>query len=85
VTPLRLLILGGLLYVFFRLILGRKKTPTAAGAGTAPPPADVLVEDPVCRVHIPRRQAISITINGQPRHFCSETCKQTFMKGDRST
>ena len=82
-TPVRLLILGVLFYLAWRLLRPggtRKKTGTAteaAGNGDVRP-EDVLVEDPVCHVLIPKGQALRLRKDGVTYYFCSEKCCDQF-------
>jgi YHS domain-containing protein len=39
-----------------------------------------MVQDPVCRVFIPRENAVSEEIGGQIYFFCSPACAKTFQK-----
>lgn len=77
-SPIRLLILGVLCYILFRLIFGPKKAQVKSG----PAPdkiQDVLVEDPVCHTYVPQSQAISLSFEDRTVHFCSEKCRDSFI------
>lgn len=39
-----------------------------------------MVQDPVCRVFVPRENAVSETIGGQTYFFCSRSCATAFQK-----
>lgn len=45
---------------------------------------DVLVQDPVCKTFIPRRDALKAEKGGQTYFFCSEGCLKRFLSGGRS-
>jgi YHS domain-containing protein len=45
---------------------------------------DVLVQDPVCKTFIPRREALRTNRDGNTYFFCSEGCLKRFQSGDRS-
>jgi YHS domain-containing protein len=45
-----------------------------------PQSKDQMVQDPVCRVFIPRGSAVTETIGGQTYCFCSQGCATTFQK-----
>ncbi|MBU1404700.1 MAG: TRASH domain protein [Proteobacteria bacterium] len=72
-----------LLYVLYRLLTGgrRKKTvgngrkTTGSGALAA---HDQLVEDPVCHIYIPKRQAIVLQDGDTVVYFCSEQCRKMY-------
>jgi YHS domain-containing protein len=74
--PVRIVILLFLLYILYRLATAPKKgkRPPAGPAGTPPPVTDVLEEDPVCHVCVPRAQAVSIREHGRTVYFCSREC-----------
>jgi YHS domain-containing protein len=83
VTPLRLLIIGVLLYILYRLLTGpRKKVrdrKQSSGSGAV---QDVLVEDPVCHAYVPKRQAIQLHHNKKMYYFCSDKCCEMFLKNE---
>jgi YHS domain-containing protein len=45
---------------------------------------DVLVQDPVCKTFIPRREALRAEKDGTSYFFCSEGCLKRFLSSDRS-
>jgi YHS domain-containing protein len=79
----------------FRLLLGLglgylgywaiKKTAVSLGLWPqAPRPLekdepDILVQDPVCKTFIPRREALRAEKGGQTYFFCSEGCLKRFL------
>lgn len=83
-TPLRLVVIGVLLYILYRLltgpkgakVAGRQKGSQTSGGGVQ----DVLVEDPVCHTYIPKQQAIQLHHDKKMYYFCSDKCCQTFLK-----
>ena len=82
-TPLRLVIIGVLLYILFRLLTGPRKKQVpgdkkgeAVSEGSA---QDVLVEDPVCHTYIPKGQAVQLHHDKKMYYFCSDKCCQTFL------
>jgi len=42
-----------------------------------------LVRDPVCGVHLAEVLAIPLRENGELVHFCSTTCRDTFLNSSR--
>lgn len=40
----------------------------------------LMVRDPVCGVHLPENRAIVEVRSGERYHFCSEKCRQSFLK-----
>ena len=82
-NPLRILILGALFYILYRLLFGTAKKTVS---GDRKPPSgsetidrDVLVEDPVCHVYVPQGQAVSCQKDGQIFYFCSDKCCKIFL------
>jgi YHS domain-containing protein len=45
---------------------------------------DVLVQDPVCKTFIPRRDALKTEKGGKTYFFCSEGCLKRFLSGGRN-
>jgi YHS domain-containing protein len=41
---------------------------------------DEMVQDPQCKMYIPRREAIDKSINGKTYHFCSQACATKFLE-----
>ena len=80
-TPLRLLILALLVYAGWRLL--RRKAPHEPKKNngqqvTGNQAQDVLVEDPVCHILVPKHQALQLRRDGVTYYFCSEQCCDTF-------
>ncbi len=89
-NPVRLALLGCLLYIAYRLLVSaaKKKRPARQASSTDPATSevvDILVEDPVCHTLVPREQARVLRHNNQSYYFCSDTCCQCFLteKGDK--
>lgn len=79
----KLFIYAVFLYVLYRLLIGgRKKRPVGnKRQGAAPGELaahDQLVEDPVCHIYIPKRQAIVLQDNDTVVFFCSEQCRKMY-------
>lgn len=41
---------------------------------------NLMVQDPVCRMYIPRESAVAASIGGQTYYFCSRDCADAFQK-----
>lgn len=39
---------------------------------------DVLVEDPVCGLHVPRKEAVMEVLGRREYYFCSPKCRDEF-------
>jgi len=84
VTPLRLFIIGFLLYILYRLLIiprkkrvhGKKQGAAASGGAVQ----DVLVEDPVCHTFVPKGQAVQLHHDKHMYYFCSNKCCEMFLK-----
>ena len=83
-TPLRLAIIGVLLYIVYRLLTGpKKKQEEVQENGPASSEAavqDVLAEDPVCHTYIPKGQAVQLHHDKKMYYFCSDKCCEMFLK-----
>jgi YHS domain-containing protein len=78
-TPLRLLILALLFYLGWYLLRNRrKKKPRPSDAPSDTSPQDILVEDPVCHLLVPKHQALRLRKDGVTYYFCSEQCCDQF-------
>jgi hypothetical protein len=80
----KLFIYAVFLYVIYRLLTGGRKKKAGpsnggqdAGAG-ASAAHDQLVEDPVCHIYIPKKQAIVLQDKDTPVFFCSEQCRKIY-------
>lgn len=43
-------------------------------------PVDQLVQDPVCKLYVPRREAIVLKGRDEPLYFCSEKCRDHYVQ-----
>jgi uncharacterized protein len=75
---LRLIILAILLYILYRLVKGALKKDREVSRGRADGVIDEMVQDPYCKVYIPRRQAVRRINEGNVIFFCSEECADKF-------
>ncbi len=41
---------------------------------------DVMVQDPVCEVYIPKKEGIRLHVDGRDHYFCSNACKDKFLE-----
>jgi YHS domain-containing protein len=78
-TPLRLLIIALLFYAGWYLLRNRrKKQHRSSDAPSDTDPQDILVEDPVCHLLVPKHQALRLRKDGVTYYFCSEQCCDQF-------
>lgn len=82
-SPIRLVIIAILLYIGYLLITGgggkKKKEKKDKETNGSSSTSDVLVEDPVCKKLVPKRQAVHIQHEGENIYFCSDQCCNTFI------
>lgn len=70
-------------YVLYRLLTGgRKKKPVSSGKTSQGSGEigvhDQLVEDPVCHIYLPKRQALVLHESDTSVFFCSEQCRKIY-------
>ncbi|MFH1058206.1 MAG: YHS domain-containing protein [Pseudomonadota bacterium] len=41
---------------------------------------DVMVQDPQCGTYLPQHEALRTMIQGRERYFCSEACRDAFLR-----
>ena len=90
-SPIKLVVIGILLYIGYRLLASDWRKKKEKG-GSAPENSDaqvtdVLVEDPVCHKLVPKQQAIPLKQKSGDEvvYFCSEECCNRFVnqEGER--
>jgi len=84
---IRLLIFLALVYLFAVLFRKLFLKPGGVRPGlfiarglrsSAGGPVDEMIQDPVCKLYIPKRQALTATVNGTTYFFCSKACLDRF-------
>jgi len=72
-----------LLYRSVRRLLGGSGNPGRRPAPQGPDQViDVMVQDPQCGTYLPKHEAIKAIVKGEERFFCSEACRDAFIKGE---
>lgn len=72
---MRLIILALLFYVLFRLVKGLIRSGTGEVRGPSDGGViDEMVQDPLCKTYIPRRDSVKRVIEGKTFFFCSDQC-----------
>lgn len=77
----RIIFILGLLAVLYFLL--RRALRDFKGQGQPErlfPGKDQMVQDPVCRVFVPRGVAVTEDIGGQTYYFCSRSCAHKFQE-----
>uniref|UniRef100_UPI003AA8876D YHS domain-containing protein n=1 Tax=Candidatus Electronema sp. TaxID=2698783 RepID=UPI003AA8876D len=86
-NPLRLLLLAALVYVVWRLLRRQLRDRIQAELlreqERQEAAEDVLVEDPVCGILIPKQEAVRLRQDGRTYYFCSESCCDAFTGGTK--
>ncbi len=74
-----LLIFG---YLYIKKSISRFFGTGPGGSSTTPKPPiiDELVQDPVCGVYVPKKEAIVYGRGGKLYYFCCEKCLKKFKK-----
>lgn len=81
-SPIRLIIIGILLYIGYLLIKGsgtKKKEGPPSELNDPGEASDILVEDPVCKKLVPKQQAVTAKDGDKIVYFCSKECCNTFV------
>ena len=77
----RLLFVVGLLVILYFLARRAiRELSRGKGQAQALSSKNQMVQDPVCRMYVPRGSAVAESIGGQTYYFCSRGCAQTFQK-----
>ena len=79
----RLFLIAVLLVILYYLIRRAIRKIGQGGALEKPMdrgPGNQMVQDPVCRVFVPRENAVKEQIGGQTYYFCSRGCATAFEK-----
>ena len=79
-----------LVYVFYRLLKslfgkqkegpGRKDRGPSFTAGHRP--VSEMVQDPVCKVYVPKKEALELKESGTNHYFCCRECMDKFRNKD---
>ena len=74
----RLILIVVFIFIIYNLVKGlfgpKKQIRRSSNGGVI----DEMVQDPVCKKYIPRRQAFSAIFKGKEYNFCSESCAEKF-------
>jgi uncharacterized protein len=86
---LRILVLLLVLRLIFRFVRGVMQGLQGQGpggphrAGGANTPSVPLVKDPMCGTYVPRTRALAATTADGTHYFCSEICREQYLRGAR--
>lgn len=80
---LKVLVILVLLYVGYRIVrmLRRVKARDVKGyrVDAKPSKGEDLVQDPFCKIYVPKSQAYVKEINGRERYFCGSACCEKYL------
>ncbi len=81
---MKLLLLLVIVYLVYRAVkswaIGKILTSGPVGNASNSRLDDVMVKDPVCGIHFPRREGVALEHEGQTLLFCSTDCRDRFLK-----
>jgi YHS domain-containing protein len=72
------LVVAYVIYLFLRLFLSPRRP--ARRNTNRPEPSGVMVKDETCNTYLPREEAILEKAEGKDYYFCSQECRQKFLK-----
>ena len=75
-----ILVLGLLVVLYFLLRRALREFKSQGQPERLAPSKDQMVQDPVCRVFVPRGAAVTEDIGGQTYYFCSRSCAHKFQE-----
>ncbi|MFH1077475.1 MAG: YHS domain-containing protein [Pseudomonadota bacterium] len=79
----KLIVFLFLSYLGYRVINWLFNTPSIGKPEENSSPGkidDLMVKDPYCNAYFPKRNAVKASIEGKEYLFCSEECKEKFIK-----
>jgi YHS domain-containing protein len=82
----KLLLLIFIVYLAYRAgksWLMRNLQAPAQNGSRHPNIDDVMVQDPVCGIYIPRREGLELQHKGQTHMFCSTACRDRFLEAQK--
>lgn len=75
-----LFILGLLVLLYFLLRNAYRELKGKKGTDQTLTDKNQMVQDPVCRMYVPKGSAVGASVGGQTYYFCSQDCANTFQK-----
>jgi YHS domain-containing protein len=81
----RLIFFTVLFYLLYRLVKGFLKQGKAYREKAHDSIVDEMIQDPVCKTYIPRREAFKKTYGGKEILFCSKECADKFEIGMKNS
>ena len=82
---IRFLIYCGLVYLVYRLVKSLifaksppRRTTRLQGVGQID---DIMVKDPYCETHFPKKDGVHLKIKGEDLYFCCSECRDKYLAG----
>lgn len=75
---IRLLITALIFFFLYRFAKRAIGSIREIGRAKSSMVVDEMVQDPLCKTYIPRREALRRVVEGQEFHFCSDKCAEQF-------
>ena len=80
---IRFLIYCGLAYLIYRLVkalvFAKSQPPRTAGPQNVGQIDDIMVKDPYCETHIPKKDSVHLKVSGEDLYFCSSECRDKYL------
>jgi uncharacterized protein len=77
---IRFIIFLALGYVIYRIVKTVVSSPKQVGSKRKDGVIDEMVQDPFCQTYVPRRDARRKVIQGKEYFFCSEECRDKYLR-----
>jgi uncharacterized protein len=74
----RLIFFGILAYLLYRIVKGVFSPKAKVHRGRPQGIVDEMVQDPLCKTYVPRRDSIRRVIQGEEVFFCSDECADKY-------
>jgi len=72
--------LGYLAYKLFKFLMLPRTSPSqGANKRAAGQIDDIMVKDPYCETHFPRRDGVHLNLSGEDLYFCSSECRDKYL------
>jgi uncharacterized protein len=74
----RLIFFGILAYLLYRIVKGVCSPKAKVHRGRPQGIVDEMVQDPLCKTYVPRRDSVRRVIQGEEVFFCSDECADKY-------
>ncbi|MBF0526724.1 MAG: hypothetical protein HQK56_16690 [Deltaproteobacteria bacterium] len=77
-------VIGYISYRAVKNVFGTRQVPPPPqyNKGIGHPVEDIMVQDPICQVYVPKGQALVVKTNEQPHYFCSRECRDKYLQNN---